>query len=207
MGGGGEAPRKRGRPKGSTGKRAGDLKAYVEAVTGSTAAMQSARLCLVTAKELKAAGGDHSKAVMAKAAGHVAAYEAQANRLDDGIRGLIRRELLLLLDDIDGAKEKAVLGMVAKAVEALKVHAGGLTLRQAVEMMADERRALMPFTDQKQPQIVHAKGEGFAPSVVVIGGGLGPAPQSEGNQGVIDASFFEVTGLVSHDPEKTVENP
>lgn len=190
LGGVPAAPRKRGRPPGSTNKRAADLKGYVQAVTGSTAAMQSAQLCLVTVKELKAAGGDHAKAVMAKAAQHVAAYEAEAEKIDQGLRGLIRQELLLLIEETAEAKPAAALQLVRQAVERLKVHAGRLTLRAAVEAIGEERRALMPYTDQRQPQVVHAKGEGFAPAVILMG--TVTAPQVEQKQGVIEGAAFEV---------------
>lgn len=196
LGGVPAAPRKRGRPPGSTNKRAADLAGWIKVQTGSTAAMQSAQLCLVTVKELKAAGGDHAKAVMAKAAGHVAAYEAEAARLDQDLRGLIRQELALLLDETAEAKAKDVLKMVGQAVERLKVHGGRLTLRDAVEAIGEERRALMPYTDQRQPQVVHAKGEGFAPAVVIVGG-VG-TPQVEQNQGVIEGAAFEVLPPQSH---------
>lgn len=194
LGGVPAAPRKRGRPPGSKGKRAANLKAYVETVTGSTAAMQSARLCLVTVKELKAAGGDHAKAVMAKAAQHVAAFDAEAEKLDQDLRSLVRQELLLILletrgtpdDDLAKAMDRAVQGMINR----FKAPGGRLTLRAAVEAIGEERRALMPYTDQRQPQVVHAKGEGFAPAVILMG--TVSAPQVEGKQGVIEGAAFEV---------------
>ncbi|WP_312782022.1 hypothetical protein [Brevundimonas sp.] len=200
LGGVPAAPRKRGRPPGSTNKRAADLAGWIKVQTGSTAAMQSAQLCLVTVKELKAAGGDHAKAVLAKAAQHVAAYEAEAARLDQGVRDLIRQELRLLLDETEEAKAKDVLRLVGQAVDRLKVHAGRLPLRAAVEAIAEERRALMPYTDQRQPQVVHAKGEGFAPAVVIMGA-VGSAP-IEQNQGVIEAPAFKVLPSGSHNDQE-----
>ncbi len=200
LGGAALAPRRRGRPPGSTNKRAADLAGWVKVQTGSTAAMQSAQLCLVTVKELKAAGGDHAKAVLAKAAGHVAAYEAEAARLDQALRDLIRQELRLLLDETVEAKPRDVLGMVGKAVERLQAHGGRFPLRAAVDAIAEERRALMPYTDQRQPQVVHAKADGFAPAVVIMGAvGSGAVEQ---NQGVIEAPAFKVLPSGSHDDAK-----
>lgn len=57
-----------GRPKGSTNKRSGDLQRYVETIYGGlTPGQQSAAIGLVTAKELKAAGGDLVSAMALKA--------------------------------------------------------------------------------------------------------------------------------------------
>lgn len=189
------APRRRGRPPGSKGKRAADLKAYVTTVTGSTAAMQSAQLCLVTVKELKAAGGDHAKAVVAKAARHVAAYEAAADGLDQSLRDLIAQELRLVMAQAETTKESAMMKAVQGAIERISAHAGRFTLAMALDAISEERRALMPYTDQRQPQVVHAKGEGFAPAVVIVGGGGGPIEQ---NQGVIEGAAFEVLQPTSH---------
>lgn len=63
------APRRGpGRPKGSTNKRSGDLQRYVEAVYGGmTPGQQSAQIGLVTAKELREAGGDLMIAMANKA--------------------------------------------------------------------------------------------------------------------------------------------
>lgn len=57
-----------GRPKGSGNKRSGDLQRYVEAVYGGmTPGQQSAQIGLVTAKELREAGGDLMAAMALKA--------------------------------------------------------------------------------------------------------------------------------------------
>lgn len=62
------ARRRPGRPKGSTNKRSGDLQRYVEAVYGGlTPGQQGAAISLVTAKELRDAGGDLVEAMAAKA--------------------------------------------------------------------------------------------------------------------------------------------
>ncbi len=57
-----------GRPKGSGNKRSGDLQRYVEAqFAGMTPGQQSAAIGLVSAKELREAGGDLLKAMALKA--------------------------------------------------------------------------------------------------------------------------------------------
>lgn len=57
-----------GRPKGSTNKRSGDLQKYIEAqYAGLTPGQQSAAIGLVTARELREAGGDLVRAMAAKA--------------------------------------------------------------------------------------------------------------------------------------------
>ena len=63
----GEPVRKRGRPKGSTNKRTGDFKGYIEALYGGTAAQQSAAFCMVTPRELRAAKGNMAQARVDKA--------------------------------------------------------------------------------------------------------------------------------------------
>ena len=63
-----EAKPKRGRPKGSRNKRSLDLGRYIEAHYGGlTPGQQSAAICLPTAKEVKAAGGDVRLATAVKA--------------------------------------------------------------------------------------------------------------------------------------------
>jgi hypothetical protein len=193
------APKRRGRPPGSKNRRAKDLKDWVDGTAGSSAAMQSAHLCLVTTRELARAKGDHAAAVMAKAAGHVRAYEASAEALDGGLDTRIRAIMADLLAAAPSASAKGLIGLVADAVAGIRVHAGRFTLTDAVEAMAKERQALMPYTDQRQPQLVAVKGEGFAPSVIVMGGG-GPPPEE--NQRVIDAPAFEVLRVGSHDEPK-----
>jgi hypothetical protein len=198
VGGTSSAPRGRGRPKGSRNKRAADLKGWVEGVAGSTAAMQSAQLCLVTAKELARAGGDHARAVVAKAAGHVQAYQAEAERLDGGLRALVRAELADLVEQTgrdDFAKR------IDAAIDRIEAHAGRFSLAQAVAAIAEERRALMPYTDQRQPQLVAMKGEGFAPVMVMVGGSPGQGEKVEQNQGPIIDVGFEVLQPRSHDDE------
>lgn len=65
----GSAPKRGpGRPKGSGNKRSGDLQRYVEAQYGGmTPGQQSAQIGLVTAKELREAGGDLMTAMATKA--------------------------------------------------------------------------------------------------------------------------------------------
>ena len=198
VGGTPSAPRPRGRPPGSKNKRASDLKGWVEGVSGSSAAMQSAQLCLVTARELAKAGGDHARAVMAKAAGHVRAYQAEAEALDGGLRAMVRAELADLVQQTgrdDFGKR------VDAAIDRMQVHAGRFGLALAVEAMAKERQALMPYTDQRQPQLVAMKGEGFAPVMVLVGGSPDQPGKSEQNQQAVVDVPFEVLHPKSHDPE------
>lgn len=201
VGGVPSAPRKRGRPPGSKNKRAADLKGWVEAKTGSSAAMQSAQLCLVTVAELKAAGGDHAQAVMAKAAGQVRAYQAEADGLDGDLRVRIGAIMADLVARAETAKAEAVLRMVSSAVERITAHAGRFSLADAVEAMAKERQALMPYTDQRQPQLVAMKGEGFAPVMVMVGGSPDQPEKSQQIQGPLVDVPFEVLQPKSHDAE------
>lgn len=192
------APRRRGRPLGSTNKRPKDLAGWVGGVAGSSAAMQSAQLCLVTERELRAAKGDHARAVVAKAARHVEAFEAEADRIGKGLREMIRQELRLLVEEIGTVEADQVRGMCTRFLDKVQAPGGRLTLRQAVEMIAEERRALMPYTDQRQPQLVAVKGEGFAPAVVF----MGAAVQPQEKQGVIEGASFEVLQDKSHEPSE-----
>lgn len=198
VGGTPSAPRRRGRPPGSKNKRAADLKGWVEGVAGSTAAMQSAQLCLVTAKELAKAGGDHAKAVMAKAAGHVEAYQAAAERLDGGLRALVRAELADLAEQVDSDR---LVYLIDAAIGRIEVHAKRFTLAQAVAAIAEERRALMPYTDQRQPQLLAVKGDGFQPVMVFTGAATEPGKTRQNQGDVIDVGF-EVLQPKSHDGEE-----
>jgi hypothetical protein len=196
------APRRRGRPPGSKNKRAADLKGWVEGVAGSSAAMQSAQLCLVTTRELVKAGGDHAKAVMAKAAGHVEAYQAAAERLDGGLRAMVRAELA---DLVEASGRDDFAKRIDAAIDRISAHAGRFTLRQAVEALAEERRALMPYTDQRQPQMHAIKGEGFAPAMVFVGGMVEPEKVLQNQGDVIDVGF-EVLQPKSHDGEEAEQD-
>ena len=75
---------------------------------------------------------------------------------------------------------------VAKAqvlAEALKIKTA-----EAWDLMARELAALAPYTDQRQPLAIEAKGQGFAPSVVVQVESLHQAMPAE----AADAEFVEV---------------
>lgn len=202
VGGVPSAPRKRGRPKGSTNRRAKDLKDWVDGTAGSSAAMQSAHLCLVTTKELARAKGDHAQAVMIKAAGHVRAYEAAAAELDGGLDVRIQAIMADLVERAPSASGKALIAMVAGAVEGIRVHAGRFGLSDAVEAMAKERQALMPYTDQRQPQLIAVKGDGFAPVMVFTGPAFEPE-KPEQKQGQLIEGVAEVSRPRSHDLEET----
>ncbi len=203
VGGVPSAPRKRGRPLGSGNKRAKDFKGWIDGTKGSSAAMQSAHLCLVTTKELAKAKGDHAAAVMAKAAGHVRAYEAAAADLDGGLDVRIQAIMADLLDRAPNAQGKALVAMVAGAVEGIRVHAGRFGLADAVEAMAKERQALMPYTDQRQPQLVALKDDRKPPVMILVGGSPGQGEIVQGNQGAVVDVPFEVLQPKSHDDRET----
>ena len=59
----------------------------------------------------------------------------------------------------------------------------------------------MPYTDQRQPQLVAVKGEGFAPAMVFVDGS-GEPEKAQQNQGPVIDVAFEVLRLKSHDGEE-----
>lgn len=165
-------PRKRGRPKGSTNRRAADLKGYISARFGGSAAQQAAQLCMVTPAELKAAGGSMARATVAKAQDLVNHVRQAQGGLDDRLRELVRAEVeFLLLDVREGATAKEIRAGLAQAVKRAVDGSGGFGLREALKLLADERAALLPYTDQKQPLAVDLTGKGMAPSVVLMNAG------------------------------------
>ncbi|MFC5346277.1 hypothetical protein ACETK8_15835 [Brevundimonas staleyi] len=101
-----------GRPKGSGNKRSGDLQRYVEAVYGGmTPGQQSAQIGLVTAKELRDAGGDLMMAMAVKARGLAAMLGCEGKEA----WLLMQRERADLLPYIHqkrGQKEEAAPGDV-----------------------------------------------------------------------------------------------
>lgn len=193
MSGAGE-PRRRGRPKGSTNKRARDLKGLVDGLYGGSTAQQLAAFCMVTRQELREAGGSMGKAQVAKAlelVNHV--RRAQEGR-DEWLRQVVREELRALADELPDHVREAV----GKALPRIREAGSGFSLGDALAMLAKARTDLLPYTDQRQPLAVEAKGAGFAPSVVVqIEGAGGPTMPRD----AIDTDFVEVftaaPGLVS----------
>lgn len=195
-------PRKRGRPKGSTNRRAADLKGYIAAKFGGSAAQQSAQLCMVTPAELKRAGGSMARATVAKAQDLVNHVRQAQDGLDDRLRELVRAEVeFLLLDVREGATAKEIRAGLAQAIKRAVDGSGGFGLREALKLLADERAALLPYTDQKQPLAIDMQGKGMAPSVVVMGVGGGgdvPAMPVESIE-VFDTPFEVVSQTKSHD--------
>lgn len=206
-----EPPRKRGRPKGSTNRRAKDLKGLLDARYGGSAAQQSAALCMISPRELKAAGGSMAKAQVAKAldlVDHV--RQAQAG-LDDQVRAVVREALADLAEGMHEAKAAELRRLVGGFIGRVKEATSGFSLAQALKLLGDERAALLPYTDQKQPLAVQVEGMA-GPSVVVMHADPVNLPMlSE----VTDADFIEVLptdrGQVSqqksHDDQQTLALP
>lgn len=205
------APRRRGRPKGSTNKRAKDLQGFIAAKYGASAAQQSAAVCMVTPAELRQAGGSMAKAQVNKAldlVGHV--RSAQAG-LDEALRQVVREELAELVAGMEGAKardlQRLVTGFLGRVREAQP-----FGLAQAMKLITDERAALLPYTDKRQPLAIEAEGDGFRPHVVVLGGagqavGEAMAALPEGDTEII-GEFVDVTPQVSrpksHDEQQSL---
>lgn len=197
LAGAGPAPRPRGRPKGSRNRRAGDLVGFLDAKCGGTAALQLAQGCMVTTAEVKAAGSLQA-AELVKARRLVEAFDTEAARLDQDLRSIVRQELAALMERVEGAKASAVAGMVATAVQRMQ-DGRRLGLAEAMERMAEDRRALLPYTDQRQAQRVEV-ADGRAPPVMVLVGGSAAHPVAVmQNQPLIEAAAFEVLQSGSHE--------
>ncbi|MBO9502032.1 hypothetical protein [Brevundimonas sp. A19_0] len=199
--GGADAPKRRGRPKGSRNRRAADLAAYVEVKTGGTAALHLAKSCLPTVADVRRAGSP-IEAEMALARRRVEAAQAEAERLDGGLRQLVRDQLADLVEGL----ERGTVDNLGKRLEALldgwAVHAGKMTLAQAFAAVKAEQVALLPYTDQKQPQKVEVKDDRPLPVLMLVGGSGGPAaaaPESVENQGASFALIEQVAQDRSHD--------
>lgn len=202
-------PRKRGRPKGSTNRRAKDLKGFIEARFGASAAQQSADLCMVTPRELKAAGGSIGRAQVAKAIDLVRHVREAKGRLDGELQQLVREaveDVALQLVELKGKELRQVVATFVHQVQ----HLGGeFGLPQAMKLLADERAALLPYTDQRQPLAVEAVGDGFRPAVVVMGGM--DAPAQLGSPTEIAGEFrvlgAQVAQSKSHEDSQALELP
>ncbi len=184
MSGGSVAPAKRGRPKGSTNRRAKDLQGFIAAKYGASAAQQSAALCMVTPAELKAAGGSMAKARVNKALELVQHVRKAQEGRDDWLRQIVREELRGLAGELPDDVARAIERSIKRIGEA----AAGFGLKDALKMIGDELADLLPYTDQRQPLAMEVKGEGVAPSVVVQIEGYAQAMPSEAT----DAEFIEV---------------
>lgn len=203
LAGAGPAPKRRGRPPGSKNQRAKDLVGFLDAKCGGTAALQLAQGCMVTVAEVKAAGGSLQAAELAKARRMVEAFDVEAARLDRDLRSVVRDALADLLEAGErGPSAKALLGLIASTVDRLQLAGGRLTLIGALDRMAEDRRALLPYTDQRQAQQVNVKGEGFAPVMVLVGGSPGEGEKTQQIQGPVIDVPFEVLQPKSHgEPE------
>lgn len=200
--GAGPAPKPRGRPKGAKNKRTADLVGYLDARCGGSAALQLAQGCMVTTAEVKAEGGSLQRAELAKARRMVEAFDVEAARLDQDLRTVVRDALADLMERAERTtKADAVLGLVAMAVDRMQLAGGRLTLLGALDRMGEDRRALLPYTDQKQAQRVELKDDRVPPVMVLVGG----SPYSEKPQQiqgpVLDVPF-EVLQPKSHDDDE-----
>ncbi len=198
--GGPPAPKRRGRPPGSRNKRARDLAAFVDVTCGGTAALQLAKGCMVTVAEVKAAGGSLQRAELAKARAMVEAFDREAAPLDQDLRSIVRQELAALMQSVEGAKASAVAGLVAAAVDRMQ-SGRRLDLRAALDRMAEDRRALLPYTDQKQAQKVEVK-DTRAPPVMVLVGGSVEGPKVQQIQGPVIEGLVQVSPSKSHGEEE-----
>ncbi len=204
---GAAAPKRRGRPPGSRNKRPGDLVGYLDVKCGGTAALQLAKGCMVTVAEVRDAGGSLQRAEIAKARGLVEAFEAERERIAGRYRDLVREELEAAFAQAAGLENRdEVRKLVAKAVARIEGGIGGqLTLRDALDRMAEDRRALLPYTDQRQAQKVDVTAKGFAPVMILDTGGMAAAigQNVEGFQGPLIDVTPEVSRSKSHDGEET----
>jgi hypothetical protein len=199
LAGGAPAPKPRGRPKGSRNKRAGDLVGFLDAKCGGTAALQLAQGCMVTVAEVRAAGSLQA-AELAKAGRLVDAFEAEAARLDQDLRSIVRQELAELVRRADGAKPDKVLQLVAQAVDRMQ-DGRRLGLADALDRMGEDRRALLPYTDQRQAQRVEIKDDRAPPVMVLVGGSPNAGNPVQLQGPVVDVPF-EVLQPKSHDAEE-----
>jgi hypothetical protein len=105
------------------------------------------------------------------------------------------------------AKGSMVQAQVNKAVDLVKAVREGLVelgekadafgLADALALIARERAALLPYTDQRQPLAVELGGPGMAPSVVVMGAAPGGGASIDNAQ-VLEGTFSEVSPPKSH---------
>ncbi|WP_332772950.1 hypothetical protein [Phenylobacterium sp.] len=201
-------PRKRGRPKGSTNRRAKDLKGLIDARYGASAAQQSAQLCMVTPRELREAGGSMAKAQVNKALDLVRHVRDAKDRLDGELRDLVRDALEELIERRPGLDAKAERALVSAFVGRVTQLGGEFGLGQALKLMTDERSALLPYTDQRQPLAVEVAGE-RPPAVVFMG--AAPMAQAHSPDAEIVGDFRvlepEVSQSKSHDGPQTLTLP
>lgn len=159
--------KRRGRPKGAKGKRTLAIEAFASAVYGGSAATQGAAGCMVTRAELIAAKGNMAQAQVNKALDLVRrARDAQAQLAGD-LKTLVVEAVAELAQDSPGQGGKDLAKLVERFMGRIKTAGGDLTIGQALKLLADQRDALMPYTDRKQPVAVDLVTNG--PSVIVMG--------------------------------------
>jgi hypothetical protein len=136
--------RKPGRPKGSTGKKAKDLKGYIEARFGGSAAQQMAAACMVTPAEVRRAGSV------------LAARVAKAQELKDALGGTTTlKEAWDLL-----SKELAALAPYTDQRQPLAIEQVGDGFRPAVVFMG-----AAPVGGQGAPTDIAGEFRVIAPEV------------------------------------------
>lgn len=199
--------RGRGRPKGSKNKRAGEFAAFVGARYGGSAAQQMAALVLISPAELRAAGGSMAKAQVAKAADLVEHVRRVQEDRDAWLRQVIREELEHLARETPGADRPELRQLVKGFLDRVREASAGFGLREALDMLAKERAALLPYTDKRQPQAIEAKGVGMAPSVVVQVEGLALMPADAEFVEVFEPAPVQVAQSKSHGEGQGVELP
>lgn len=197
-----------GRPKGAKGKRTLAIEAFTAAVYGGSAAQQSAAGCMVTRAELVAAGGDMAKAQVEKARRLVVEVRAAQGLLDQALRAVVLEALEDLADRRGHADAAQLRALVTGFIGRVKAAGGDFTIGQALKLQGDERQALLPYTDRKQPIAVDLAGSG--PAVVIMAQD-GPAYAAAAT----DADFIEVfegeselvSQVKSHDAPQTLALP
>lgn len=209
MSGGGGAPKlgskggRLGRPPGATARRSKDLKGYVDARFGGSAAQQSAQLALVTPAELKAAGGSMAKAQVAKALDLVEHVRRAQEGRDAWLREVVREELRGLAGELGADLVKAM----ERAVKRISEAASGFGLKEALKLISDERAALLPYTDQRQPLAIDVAAKLDQSSVILLGAApaeLAGGPAVEKAE-VFEGVFAEVAQSKSHAGPQPIE--
>lgn len=204
------AKRGKGRPKGSMGKRAKDVREYIAAKFGGSAAQQSASFCMITPAELRAAGNSMAKAQVNKALDLVRhVREAQDGR-DEILRELVREAVRDLAVDLPAETSTALREAVNACVRRVKEATAGFGLRDALELIVKERAALLPYTDQRLSQVdVTSGGEKLLPTIIMPDE---PEPASLGHmddvmefQIVSDGQGGQVAQSKSHGSQETLD--
>jgi hypothetical protein len=183
------------------------VRGFIDATYGGSVALQLAKLALVTPAELKAAGGNMGKATVAKALELVQHVRAAQEARDEGLRRIVREELAALQAGLEIGDKAAdlVRGFLGRVKEA----SSGFGIRDALGMIAEARKDLLPYTDQKQPLAIDHTLNQDKPSVIL----LGAAPTVDlGAAGIEKTEVFEgvcevVSQPKSHDDTQAADPP